>query len=278
MKDAECTLFLQWALPKMRMRWAGFRKVRGQVCKRIGRRITELGLPGLTGYRLLLAEKPDEWKTLEKLCRVTISRFYRDIGTFELLGRELMPDIARTASGKGELELRAWCAGCASGEEPYTLKILWEFLIKQNTPGIKLLITATDSDPKMLERAEKGCYRDSSVKELPLAWREKVFHSTRRLGGDYCLKSQYREGIEFIAQDIRHDMPEGGFHVVFCRNLVFTYFDDELQKECLEKITERIVPGGALIIGGHETLPQPCAGLEEWRKATGIYIKSGGGF
>jgi len=271
MKDADCVAFLQWALPQMRMRWGGFRKVRGQVCKRISRRMAELELPTLSVYRSFLNKNTGEWQTLSKLCRVTISRFYRDRGTFEILARDLLPHIAQNSAGN---ELRVWCAGCASGEEPYTLKILWEFLVKQTAPGIELKITATDSDPKMLERAGKACYPASSLRELPPGWKEQAFERT---GNDYCLRGDYREGIEFLEQDIIRAAPAGSFHMVFCRNLVFTYFDKELQRECLERITKNIPPGGALLIGCHESLPPPHEGLNGFKNAKGIYIKIGGG-
>lgn len=263
--------FLQWALPKMRMRWVGFRKVRGQVCKRISRRMAELELPTQSAYRSFLGENEVEWRTLEKLCRVTISRFYRDRGTFDLIGNDLLPLMARNSSGN---ELRVWCVGCASGEEPYTLKILWELLVKQTAPKIELKITATDSDPKMLLRAKKACYPASSIRELPAGWPAKTFDRT---GNEFCLRSDYREGIEFMEHDIRQSAPEGGFQIVLCRNLVFTYFDEELQRECLERITKKILSGGGLLIGCHESLPLPHEELNGFKNAKGIYVKSGGG-
>lgn len=75
MKDTECVEFLQWALPRLHMRWQGFRKVRGQVCKRIGRRIRELNLGEGADYRTYLESHPAEWSVLDDLCRITISRF-----------------------------------------------------------------------------------------------------------------------------------------------------------------------------------------------------------
>jgi len=75
MTDRECIAFLQWALLRMRMRWAGFRRVRAQVLKRISRRIEALSLPGADAYRTYLDSHPDEWAVLASLCRVTISRF-----------------------------------------------------------------------------------------------------------------------------------------------------------------------------------------------------------
>src|SRR5438477_9810042 len=117
----DCVEFLQWALPRLRMRWDGFRKVRRQVCRRIERRSRELGLTDLAAYRDYLERRPDEWARLDALCRVTISRFYRDRETFAALEQEVLPALAR-----GGAEIEVWSAGCASGEEPYTLALLWK--------------------------------------------------------------------------------------------------------------------------------------------------------
>jgi hypothetical protein len=78
MQDAECVALLRWALPRLGLRWPGFRKVRRQVCKRINRRIKELGLADVAAYREHLERVPEEWPRLDALCRITISRFYRD--------------------------------------------------------------------------------------------------------------------------------------------------------------------------------------------------------
>ena len=80
MKDSECIGFLRWALPRLGLRWPGFRKVRRQVCKRIARRARELGLADVSGYRLPLDSHAPEWDALAALCTVSISRFYRDRG------------------------------------------------------------------------------------------------------------------------------------------------------------------------------------------------------
>ena len=78
MRDTECIEFLQWCLPHMSMRWVGFRRVHKQVCKRLQRRLRELGLVDLKAYRRYLEQHRVEWHTLDHLCQITISRFYRD--------------------------------------------------------------------------------------------------------------------------------------------------------------------------------------------------------
>ena len=133
MTDADCVAFLQWALPRLDMRWKGFRKVRGQVCKRIKRRLQELGLEGYAAYRQRLESDPGEWRLLDECCHITISRFFRDRDVFEALRRRILPDVAHKAAREGRA-VRIWSAGCASGEEPFTLKIFWDLEVAPLAP------------------------------------------------------------------------------------------------------------------------------------------------
>ncbi|MCO6479704.1 MAG: hypothetical protein J5I94_23915 [Phaeodactylibacter sp.] len=130
-------------LPRLRLRWPGFRKVRNQPCKQVKRRIRDLGLEGFDAYRRYLEEQPEEWDRLDAFCRITISRFYRGRGVFNCIRDTLLPGLARKAMEKG-LPLRCWSAGCASGEEPYSLALIWHFELKKQFPGLDMEITATD--------------------------------------------------------------------------------------------------------------------------------------
>jgi chemotaxis protein methyltransferase CheR len=172
---SECTQFLQWCLPKLQMRWTGFRRVRSQVCKRIARRIDQLGLDGFAEYRLHLESDQHEWPTLDRLCRVTISRFYRDREIFDALCRGVIPDLAHRAVDARRATVDVWSCGCASGEEPYTLAMAWAFEFSQKFPALTFRITATDSDDLMIERARRASYRESSLRDLPQRWRDLGF-------------------------------------------------------------------------------------------------------
>ena len=94
MKDEQCVRFLPWALPQLRMRWDGFRKVRRQVRKRLARRLRELGLADTEAYRDYLRRHAEEWHYLDTLCRITISRFYRDKGVYAALSEQVLPTLA----------------------------------------------------------------------------------------------------------------------------------------------------------------------------------------
>jgi chemotaxis protein methyltransferase CheR len=271
MKDHDGVPFLQWALPRLHLRWPGFRKVRRQVYKRIDRRVKELGLDGIGQYRSYLEAHPEEWQSLDAQCWIPISRFYRDQGVFQCLEREVLPQLAQAAAAAGEADLLAWSIGCASGEEPYTLAILWKLALAPQFPSLRLTIVATDVDQRAIERARSGCYPGGSIKDLPADWRAKAFSLT--IDG-FCVKPEYREPVTFAVQDIREQAPEGPFHLILCRNLVFTYFDEEVQRTTLQKITDRLVPGGALVVGSQESLPEGVAGFDPWPKRLGIYRKN----
>jgi chemotaxis protein methyltransferase CheR len=258
LKDTDCVRFLQWALPRLGMRWQGFRRVRRQVCRRLQRRLSELQLDTLAQYRSLLAGggAEAEWAGLDRLCRISISRFYRDKGVFQRLEHELLPGLQTQVLAQGRHLLRIWSIGCASGEEPYTLALMCAFT--QAVSRCQVEIVATDADPHLLTRARRACYPASSLRELPNAWR--IAFEIRN--DEFCLQSKYREVVSLAEQDIRLRSADGLFELILCRNLVFTYFKPALQIEIARRLADALVPGGMLLLGAHETLPEPLSTLE----------------
>lgn len=276
MKDEACVRFLRWALPRLRMRWKGFRKPRDQVCKRIGRRMEELGLRTVDAYRARLESRPEEWDVLDALCRVTISRFYRDRGVWDHLRTEALPDLAASVRPGGSL--RAWSAGCGSGEEPYTLSLAWALDVGERHPGVELRVVATDAEPAVLKRARRACYPEGTLRELPEAWRREAF--VRSGAADdpdpFCLRERFTRAVELRREDVREVMPAGPFLLILCRNLVFTYFDEKLQRRLLHRILERLAPGGRLVLGAHEELPGGTWSLEPAGPGVPIFQRPAG--
>ena len=272
MKDDDCTPLLQEVLPRLQLRWHGFRKVRHQVCKRVRRRIALLGLGDVQAYRAWLDTHPDEWRVLDAFCQITISRFYRDKHVFQCLETDVIPHIVQHIQRNGEQTLTVWSAGCGAGEEPYTLALLWAFSLAPMFPGIKFNILASDANADVIHRMRKACYSGTSLKDLPDRWREAAFS---RNENRFCLREAYRKNIEIRHQDIRRGVPNGLFHLLLCRNLVFTYFDEKLQCETGQHLSNRAREGGSLVIGAHEQLPDCMAGFEPWDGCRGIYRKTG---
>jgi chemotaxis protein methyltransferase CheR len=276
MTDAECVALLQWCLPRMGMRWRGFRKVRRQVRKRIERRLQALGIETPSGYRDYLEGHPEEWAVLDSFCRISISRFYRDKWVFERLGSEILPAVADAVRQRRQRRLHAWSIGCASGEEPYTLQLLWQMQLAPRFPQLDFALLATDAEEQLLRRAGEGRYPWTAVKDLPADWVDRFFE---REGETYRLNQEIVRRVEFGCQDIRDEVPrdESGrprsFHVVLCRNLAFTYFDEATQRRVLDTIAHRILPDGILVIGKSETLPEGDFGLRCWEPRVSVYRK-----
>jgi chemotaxis protein methyltransferase CheR len=265
MRDADCVAFLQWCLPRLGLRWSGFRKVRQTVCKRLGRRLAALDLPDLGSYRSYLEKTPAEWQQLDEFCRIPISRFWRDRGVFDCLAAEVLPALAQALPPRRG-RLRCWSLGCASGEEPFSLALLWLFMLARRFPHLGCSVMATDVDPVLIGRAARACYPGGCLSDLPPELRT-VFVPC---GDRFRLPAVLRANVTLRCRDVRTTLPAGRFDLILCRNVVFTYFSEELQGRTLPRLLERLRPGGALVVGKHEALPS-AEGLAEWHGDLGIY-------
>jgi chemotaxis protein methyltransferase CheR len=262
---------LRWALPRLGLRWEGFRRVRRQVCRRIARRLAVLGLADAAAYRRHLEAHPEEWSVLETFCRIPISRFHRDRAVFEGLRRAVLPALAERAEARGEGRLRAWSAGCASGEEAWTLLACFACDLAPRHPALALELVATDVEAQLLERARRGRYPASSTRELPAELARWLLAAGN---GARTVQARHHDAIRWQLQDLRREAPEGLFDLVLCRNVAFTYFDAEGQRRTLARIAERLRPGGALVIGRHERLPDAGPGFAPWPGVPSVYARS----
>jgi chemotaxis methyl-accepting protein methylase len=239
--------FLREVAPLLGVQWRPFQR-RG-IKRRIEHRIAQIGVPSFEEYLLRIRKDPAEQAHLSRILTVTISRFFRDQEVFNTIGTSLNPTIIKSRS---EGDFKIWSIGCASGEEPYSLVILWKEKFEKIYPQIHLSILATDIDEKLLERAKKGRYKKSSLKEVS----ENILKGYFRMdNGFYVLDQACREQIEFRRHDIIHEEPFSGMDMVFCRNLAFTYFSKESQIDVLKKIARSLREKGYLVIGMDESLP-----------------------
>lgn len=253
MGHAECVAFLGWALPQLGLRPEGYRRVGRRACKQIARRVRALGLGDLAAYRVRLASDAAEWAVLDGLVRMPITRFLRDAAVWEVLGAQVLPVLAERAVARGDGRVSAWSIGCSSGEEPYSLRLVWSFVVGPRFPDVTLDVLATEVEEHLLERAAAGRYPAGSLREVPPPWRERAFV---RDGADRILDPAFRTGVRFERRDVRGELPSGPFDLVLCRNVVFTYLDEGWQRRLLAAIRTRLHPGGALVIGRGERVPE----------------------
>jgi chemotaxis protein methyltransferase CheR len=238
--------FLREATALLGLQWRPFQ--RKGIKRKVERRVTDVGLSDFKEYLLKVKQDFEEQRLLSKILTVTISRFFREKKVFDTLRQSIVRHLLKGGSS----ELRIWCIGCANGEEPYSLALLWKENFEQNSPQVRLFILATDIDENLLERAKKGVYKHSSLKEVPKGT-VKTFFKTE--GDFYVLDQSIRESIEFKKHDILHEEPFLGMEIIFCRNLAFTYFSKESQIEVLRKMATSLKEKKYLVIGKDENLP-----------------------
>jgi chemotaxis methyl-accepting protein methylase len=229
------------------LQWRPFR--RKGVKRKVERRIVEMGLSDFEAYLIRIKKDSGEQNYLSKILTVTISRFFRDRDVFDTIGSLILLTIVRK---KGKGDFRIWSIGCANGEEPYSLFLLWKEISERTWPPIHLSILATDIDENLIERAKEGRYKKSSLKEVP----EKIIGSHFKIdNGFYVLDQTIRGSVKFENHDIIRDEPFSEMDMVFCRNLAFTYFSKERQIDVLKKIALSLKEKGYLVIGKDESLP-----------------------
>lgn len=256
MSSKKGTSFLQWALPKMGYRWDGFRKPRNQVLSHICDRIQDLGLSGgFDEYKRYLDNHPEEWDTLDKLCDVTISKFFRDRKVWDYLCNEILHGILNDEPAS------IWSIGCCNGEESYSLAIISEQLTEKrdkNLTSDDMHILASDRNEQVLKRARNGCYPEGALKELTDGEISTYFRGLDdQHEDDYQIEERLMEFVEFEKRDIQDSLPDQTFDLILCRNLVFTYFTEERQAKFLGDLKPRMKERSYLVIGSNESLPKP---------------------
>lgn len=239
--------FLKEVTTLLGLQWRPFQR-RG-IKRKVERRIHELGFSCFDEYLLKVQQDPDEKGVLSRILTVTISRFFRDQKVFDILEHSIFPLILQDR-GKGELNI--WSIGCASGEEPYSLLLLWNQKFKKDYPEVRLSVLATDIDEKMLRRAKEGRYKKSSLREMPMMFLEDYF---KEEDGLFVLHPSVKGSVEFKRHDILTEEPFPGMDLIFCRNLAFTYFSKEYQVKVLKKLFRSLQERGYLVIGKDEVLP-----------------------
>lgn len=243
-------------LDHLGLSWSGYRKVRRGAQGRVTRHMQQMGCRGIQEYLERLDREEAIRRECERRMTVPISRFFRDRQLWELLEERVMPRLlARPAAS-----FKAWSAGCARGEEVYSLKILWENLraTGRNMPALEVL--ATDLHPDYLAMARRGVFGRSSLKEVRPADRSRWFEPIS--GEDrFAVHPTLRAGIVWEVHDLRDDPPGNGFDMVLLRNNVLTYCCEAIRADILAKLVPVLAPAGCLVIGAHERLPTGISGL-----------------
>ncbi|MDB5801067.1 MAG: cheBR [Rhodocyclales bacterium] len=220
---------------------------RATVLRRIERRLQVNALPDLPTYRSFLQANVDETPLLLKDMLISVTNFFRDREAFEALEREVIPAIfAKREPGE---QVRAWIAGCATGEEAYSITMLLREEQTRHPEPPDIQVFATDIDTSAIAIGRSAAYPESIVTDVPPA-RLREFFSKEQ--SRYRIRKGLREKVLFAAHNILRDPPFSKLDLICCRNLMI-YLDRSVQAEVLDMLYFALRPGGYLFLGTSES-------------------------
>lgn len=219
--------------------------------RRIAVRMRARGAHTYAAYADILDRDAEEYDRLLDTLTVNVSKFYRNAETWDAVIRDVLPDLVRRRGGS----LRCWSAGCASGEEPYTLAMVLHHHVPRMTTDLPTLlrVDATDVDERCLAAARDAIYRDQAFDEMPA----DLWSRYTSVVGD----PPRRQVVDVVKQMVRlrrHNLVQEPplrppYDLVMCRNVVI-YFDRPTQERLFTRVAEALRPGGYLVLGKVETL------------------------
>ncbi|MGQ9464608.1 MAG: CheR family methyltransferase [bacterium] len=210
------------------------------LTRRIRVRMRALGLSDFQQYYNYLTLNPDEFERLLATLTIKLSYFFRNPETFDYLKNEIIPGL------KNNEKIIIWSAGCAHGEEPYSLAII----AAESGVLEKTVIYATDIDDHALKKAKEGNYASLVFQYTPQSYIEKYFERTN---DGYRIKDHLRTIVQFIHLDLFDNFPFPACDLIICRN-VLIYMDRNAQSVLVRKFYDNLKMGGYLVIGKVELL------------------------
>jgi chemotaxis methyl-accepting protein methylase len=215
--------------------------------RRIAVRMRARGVHTYADYARVLDGDPREYDLLLDALTINVTKFFRNWETFAAVERDVVPALF----ARDESRLRVWSAGCSSGEEPYSLAMLfhrWAGAAGKRIARVSVL--GTDIDRASLDAATLGHYAEHAFADTPPALRRRYFSLT----APFSVAPEIRELVRFQRHDLLRDPPpEQPLHLVVCRNVVI-YFDRATQEELFLRFHAALLPGAFLVLGKVETL------------------------
>lgn len=250
-KDLE--LILNYLNEKRGFDFSGYRIA--MVARWIGERMTSIKVENTSDYLYYLKENANELDNLFDVLTINVSRFFRDTLTFDYIADRVLPAIVYEKKKANDNSIRVWSAGCAMGEEPYSIAILIHELREKEALKTSVNIFATDIDGKILKKAKKAAYPYESIKSIKYRLLKKYFTAEEEI---FQLMPDIRNIVSFSVYDIldkkSYAPPEsvfGGFDLVLCRN-VLIYFDTEHQDQIFGRLYRSLAKNGYLVLGEAE--------------------------
>jgi two-component system CheB/CheR fusion protein len=238
---------------------------RGTVMRRIERRLQVNGVTDLAGYKRFVETHLEETAALLKDMLIGVTNFFRDRKSFDAFEQQVVVDLFTRRSP--DEPVRAWSAGCSTGEEPYSLAML---LIEHGPAQGKfplIQVFATDVDASAIDTARAGMYGGSIVADVSPERLRRFFVNP---GGRFQVSHELRQKVVFAVHNILSDPPFSGMDLISCRNLLI-YLDRTVQRQVLETFHFALRPGGFMFLGGAESIEIASDLFEQVDKRNRIY-------
>lgn len=218
--------------------------------RRIAVRMRANSTRSFAEYAKLLDSDPAEYARLLSALTINVTKFFRNWDTWNVIARKVIPDLWAHTPGS----IHVWSAGCASGEEPYSLAALFcehaAHLGERRRLG-RVHIFGTDIDTESLEAAQAATFGEAAFSDTPAWLRERYFPQSGKMRG---VAPAVRRLVTFRRSDLLQDHPpHQGLHLIVCRNVII-YFEREAQDKLLRGFRDSLRPGGFLVLGKVETL------------------------
>ncbi|TGB07115.1 CheR family methyltransferase [Streptomyces sp. MZ04] len=221
---------------------------RSTLGRRIRKRMDDVGVQDYADYRDLLETDTVEFRTLFNTILINVTSVFRDPDAWELLQREVVPQLI--ADLGADDEIRVWSAGCSSGEEAYSLAIMFAEALGIEESLNRVKIYATDVDEEALRDARSGQYPAKNLESLSVELRDKYFE---RHGAHYVFRPDLRRRVIFGRHDITRDAPISRLDLLVCRNTLM-YFNVEAQTQIVDRFHFALREGRYLFLGKAEML------------------------
>lgn len=216
--------------------------------RRIERRMTQQGIEDIATYERFLKEHPPEVQTLFREMLINVTSFFRDAAVFDTLKREVLP--AMLAQRPEHEALRVWVAGCATGEEAYSVAMLLRELADEQHRDWQVQIYGTDIDADAIAVARTGLYPPNIAQDVTP---ERLRRFFVKEDGGYRVRKEIREMVVFAVQSVIKDPPFTRLDLLTCRNLLI-YLEPELQERLIPIFHYALRPGGVLCLSPSESI------------------------
>jgi two-component system CheB/CheR fusion protein len=216
------------------------------IHRRLQRRMSVNQIGDVSTYARFVKENPDEAKALVKDILISVTRFFRDPEAFDALKVRLKALIKDRAE---DSDLRVWVAGCATGEEAYTVLAVLSECLEDSGKHLSVQMYATDIDAAALNTARAGVYPANIVADVATGRLRRFF---TKQGDSYRIKKEIREMVVFAPHNLIKDPPFSKMDLICCRNLLI-YLERDLQKRLMPVLHYAIRPGGILLLGTSES-------------------------